>query len=159
MKRIKTALICLSIGLNIAFAAVAIYYSINRQNPKENICCESNICDFNCPLHRKMGVSKKQWNNIKPLFMEYQKRRKELEDKNIVARDSLLILLETNSEDTVSINRQIEKVAAAQRELQHSVINLLVKEKSHLSRTQERILFQLLRQSGMGRNHSCCPSP
>jgi len=104
-----------------------------------------------CPLHRKLGTTETQWQEIEPRLAEFQKSAQELCRSINKRRLEMVGLIAASEPDRVAIRTKQEEILAGQRRMQDLTIEHLLAEKGVLTRDQQRALFDLIRtRAGCG---------
>lgn len=155
--RLKKPLIALSVGLNLAFIAIWLMHAVphlapDRQTPKS---VDSDRPDF---LHRKIGVSAEQWQQIAPHLREFRKKARDQRQTIRTLRGQLMDLLAEPSVEKQAVREKQKEILANKRIMQNLVIELLLEEKKILTADQQRELLSAIHQhctcSEAGRNGS-----
>jgi Spy/CpxP family protein refolding chaperone len=150
-KKMKTVIIILifSVALNTAFGAM---WAIRRL-PVHLACMghkgesTAKSC-VSCPLHRKLGTSEKQWQEIEPRLAEFKKSAQEVCRKSKQLREELIDLIAAPQTDLEAIRDKQDEILASQRKMQELLISHLLAEKEVLTPQQQEILFDTIRKQG-----------
>ncbi|MFP3983415.1 MAG: Spy/CpxP family protein refolding chaperone [Desulfurivibrionaceae bacterium] len=143
--RLKKPLIALSVGLNIAFIAIWLMHAVPGLAPdRQNL--KSVDSDRPDPLHRKIGVTDEQWQQIKPLLREYRKKAQDRIRTIRRLRGELMDLLASSSVEEEAIREKEKEILANKRIMQDLVIELLLEEKKILTVEQQKELLSAIHQ-------------
>ncbi len=148
MKAIIVILV-FSIALNTAFGAM---WAIRRL-PAHLGCAghktesRTESC-ISCPLHRKLGTSEKQWQEIEPRLVEFKKSSQAICREINQLRDELIDLLAAPQTDFEAIGAKQDEILAGQRRMQELLISHLLAEKEMLTLQQQQALFDMIRKRG-----------
>ncbi len=78
-KSAKLFLVVLSVALNIAFVAVWLAHAARSRHEPARVGVEPDqTTGVWCPLHRELGVNRRQWQEIEPRLKEFQASAGEL---------------------------------------------------------------------------------
>jgi len=143
-KTIKPLLILLSVGLNVAFAVAWAAHALPARTggPPRGRGGEG----IWCPLHRELGTSEEQWQEIEPRLKQFQERCQELCRHINQLRSEMIDLVAAPEPDRAAIEAKQEEILAGQRRMQRLVIEHLLAEKQLLSPHQQEQLFEMIRQ-------------
>jgi Spy/CpxP family protein refolding chaperone len=147
-------LIVLSVAFNLAFigvwAATAVTGSPGRVSQDLDLNAAGGIW---CPLHRQLGVSPQQWDQIEPRLQEFRTAAAAICQGVNGKRAEMIGLLAAHEPDRAAIVAKQEEILAGQRSMQDLVIRHLLGEKQVLTPEQQTRLFDLLRQRSACTGH------
>jgi Spy/CpxP family protein refolding chaperone len=149
----KRFLIVASVALNLAFVgawlAHAIPASVGDEAASSPAARTGRIW---CPLHERLNVSDKQWEQIEPRLKEFRQSADTLCQDVSRLRLEMVELIAAPTPDPEAIAAKREEIQAGQRKMQELVIGHLLAEKEILTREQQTGLFTMIReQSGCDR--------
>jgi Spy/CpxP family protein refolding chaperone len=98
-----------------------------------------------CPLHRKLGATDQQWQQIEPKLAEFRKSAQGVCQDVARKRGEMIDLIASAQPDRQAIADKQEEILAGQRKMQQLVIEHLLAEKQVLTPEQQVKLFDLLR--------------
>lgn len=150
-KKIAPLLVILSIALNLAFVGVwATHAAAARWNRGNASCgpCGDNQGGMWCPLHRKLGATDQQWQQIEPKLAEFRKSAQAVCQDVTRKRGEMIDLIASTQPDRQAIAAKQDEILTGQRRMQELVIEQLLAEKQVLTAQQQKELFDLLRQQG-----------
>lgn len=148
-KNMKAVIVILvfSIALNTAFGTIwavrrlpAHLGCIERKGDSNAKSCVS------CPLHRQLGTSEKQWQEIEPRLMEFKSSAQDVCQKTNQLRKELIDLVAAPQTDLVVIRAKQDEILTSQRRMQELVISHLLAEKELLTPQQQKTLFDIIRK-------------
>ena len=146
--RLLGVLIALSLALNLAFAVTWGTYRFaaiaSSRQPDEN--ASGRQAGIWCPLHRELGLSPQQWEQIEPVLRALQEQGQALHRELSQERDQMIGLLAAAEVDWNAVRRRQETILEGHRRMQDMVLEQLVAEKEVLDDEQGAKLFGLLRQ-------------
>jgi Spy/CpxP family protein refolding chaperone len=146
-------LIVVSVALNVAFIAMWVAYAAPvRRGPEAG---DSQVAEEPvwCPLHRQLGVSPEQWQEIEPRLRDFQASVAELCQQTDGMRSQVIELLAAEEPDLEAIRARQDEILETKRRIQQRVVDHLLAEKNVLTPEQQRQLFALLRdRTGCGAN-------
>ena len=146
-KKIKPLLIVLSVGVNVAFvvawAAHALPARTGRLSGGQRGNGRGGIW---CPLHRQLGTSEKQWEEIEPRLKEFQERSQETCRQVNQLRSDLIDLVAAAEPDRAAIEAKQKEILAGQEKMQALVIEHLLAERQSLTPEQQKQLFEMIRR-------------
>ncbi len=153
-KKMKTVIVILifSVALNTAFGAM---WAIHRL--PAHLGCAGHEADSNaescvsCPLHSKLGMSEKQWQEIEPRLAEFQTSCQAICREIDRLRKELIDLIAAPQTDSEAIGAKQDEILAGQRRMQELLISHLLAEKEMLTPQQQKTLFEMIRQQGTKR--------
>ncbi|HMA66999.1 MAG TPA: periplasmic heavy metal sensor [Desulfosalsimonadaceae bacterium] len=136
----KKLLFALSLGLNAAFIAIWLMHAApgfmaERQHVKTS---GENGLDL---LHKKIGVTAEQWQQIEPGIQEFRKKAQARQQAIGKLRSELMELLAAPGVDEKTIRAKQDEILAEKRQMQNLVIELLLLEKKVLKPAQQRALL------------------
>jgi len=138
-------LIVASVALNVAFVAMWITYAAPpRAHPEETGQRETQHTVW-CPLHRELGVTEEQWDQIGPRLREFQAAVGELCQEVNAKRSEVINLIAAEEPDRATIRAKQDEILATKRSIQDLVADHLVAEKEILTPKQQQRLFEMLR--------------
>lgn len=146
-KKIKTAILIFSIALNAGFVTTWAVYALpthfGHTGPKADSNAESCV---SCTLHRQLGMSEEQWQQIKPRLAEFKTSCQAIcRQVNQVCKE-IIDLLAAPQTDFEAIRAKQDEILAGQRRMTELVISQLLAEKQLLTPQQQKSLFDILRQ-------------
>lgn len=145
-KKIAPLLIVLSVALNIAFVSVWAVHAIRGRWPGWGRCGREGAGGAVwCPMHRRLGVTDEQWQQIEPRMTKFRRDSETLCQEITRKRGELIDLLAASPEDRKAIDAKQAEILAGQQRMQQLVINHLLEEKTLLKEDQSRRLFDMLR--------------
>jgi len=150
-KNMKTAIVILifSVALNMAFGAM---WAIHRL--PAHLGCTGHKGDshakscVSCPLHRKLGTSEKQWQEIEPHLVEFKTSALAVCRELNQLRNELIDLIAAPETDFEAIRAKQDGILAGQRKMQELLISHLLAEKEVLTPQQQKTLFDMIRKQG-----------
>jgi len=150
-KNMKTAIVILifSVALNTAFGAM---WAIHRL--PAHLGCAGHKAASNakscvsCPLHRKLGTSEKQWQELEPRLMEFKTSSQAVCRELDQLRKELIDLIAAPQTDFEAIRAKQDEILAGQGRMQELLISHLLTEKEMLTRQQQKSLFDMIRKQG-----------
>jgi Spy/CpxP family protein refolding chaperone len=153
-ERIKNPLLALSLGLNLAFAAVWLSQAFFDWTARHRTA-DTDHAQISSRIHREIGVTPEQWKILEPVISSFQKQAQQQRREVLSLRNQLMDLLVVPEPDHAAIQEIKEEILAAQRQMQDLVIGHLLREKALLSPDQAHKLIQSLceqcrHDSGMG---------
>jgi len=146
--RLKTLLILLSVSLNIAVIAAWTTRQVQASSSRRAdapMSCERSCRD--CPLHRQLGTSERQWQRIAPLQAAYLDSSQCLCARVSELRGDLIDLLAADSVDEVALYAKHREILAAQERMQELSVEHILAEKKVLEPAQVKRLFDMMRRS------------
>lgn len=143
---VKLFLIVLSVAMNVAFGGVWLARTARgRHVPATPHAESSQTTGVWCPLHRKLGVDQRQWQEIEPRLKEFQASAGELCGQIAQLRSEVLGLVASEEPDLAAIRAKQDEVLAIKRRVQQLVVRHLLAEKEVLTADQQKQLFEMLR--------------
>jgi len=146
-KSITLVLIVVSVTFNLAFLAMWITHYVTARHVTEQESRESSQpCAIWSPLHQRLGVTVQQWKAIEPQFVRFQQASQN-ECREI--QRLRLVLIDQLAAPTVNrhaLDETQQSLQAHQQTQQRLIVEQLVAEKHVLIPSQQRELFQLIRQ-------------
>jgi Spy/CpxP family protein refolding chaperone len=149
-KRTKWYLIVVSVALNVAFVAMWIAHGATRGGIPHEADPQATQHTIWCPLHRELGVTDGQWQQIEPRLREFQAAVGDLRHEVDARRLEVIDLVAAEEPDGESIRAKQDEILATKRKIQDLVAEHLVAEKQVLTPSQQQRLFGLLRE------RACC---
>lgn len=144
---LKPMLVTLSIAFNVAFLAMWGFHLYGtRVTAERQVPSAGQACAIWSPLHQRLGITTQQWAVIEPPFTRFQQASQH-ECREIQRLQSVLI--EQLAASTVNhhvLDETQQALLAHQQTQQRLIIKQLVAEKRVLTPSQQRELFQLIRQ-------------
>ena len=150
-KKMKTLIVILifSVALNTAFGAMWAIHRLpthlgcagHRANPQGKDC-------VSCPLHRKLGTSGKQWQEIEPRLTEFKRSCQTICRKAKQLREELIDLIAAPQTDLEAVRAKQDEILASQRQMQELLISHLLEEKEMLTPQQQKAFFEMIRKQG-----------
>jgi len=145
-QRLKNPLFALSLGLNAAFIAIWLIHAAPgfiAGQPDWRYSAETGPDE----LHRKIGVTPAQWQEIEPHIRNFRKKAQIQQHAIKKCREELMALLAAPAADDAAIRQKQEDMLAGKRAMQDLVIDLLLKEKKILTIDQQRDLIKAIQRS------------
>ncbi len=142
-KRIKNPLLALSLGLNLAFAAVWLIHAFFEWNVRHRTADPAHAA-IPSRIHREIGVTPEQWKTLEPVILSFRKKAQQQRQEILSLRNQLMDLLVMPDSDLAAMQEKQEEILAAQRQMQGLVIDHLIREKALLSPDQAHKLIQSL---------------
>lgn len=143
-KYILPCVLIFSLAVNIA-ATGTLIYNYWRENS-----CPAGLPGYKKPLGRFMRedlhLGKAEIARIQSLFSQDQEKLLSIKDHIRQARQFLFDLLAEDTFDSDKIDRQIEKIAALQAQMEKIVINRIVKIKADFPETNQKKLLEFIRR-------------
>ena len=153
-KSAKFFLVVLSVALNIAFVAVWLAYAVGCCHEPAGAGVEpEQETGVWCPLHRELGVDRRQWQQIEPRLKEFQASAGELRQRVGQLRSEVIEMIASKEPDLAAIRTKQDEILASKRKIQRLVVAHLLTEKRTLTPDQQEQLFEMLR------NRTGCPGP
>ncbi len=149
-KRTKWYLIVASVALNVAFVAMWIAHVAAYDGHPHEASGQATQHEIWCPLHRELGVTEAQWQQIEPRLRKFQAAVGALSQRVSVKRSEVIDLFAAEDPDAESIRTKQDEILATKRKIQDLVADHLVAEKEILTPRQQQRLFELLR------DRACC---
>ena len=136
-----------SLALNLTFMGTWAVKQFTIAHGEEDRQQSKDVQDREiwCPLHRKLGVSKEQWQRIEPKMREFQSKISEQRRKMQGLRLEMLDILAAPQVDKEAVEKQQERIIHAVRGMQDIVLDHMLTEKSLLTENQTREMFDMLR--------------
>ena len=144
-KKARLYLIVASVALNVAFVAMWIAYAAPSQARPEETGQRATQHTIWCPLHRELGVTEGQWQQIEPRLREFQATVGELCQQVNTKRSEVMDLIAAEEPEAESIRAKQDEILATKRRIQDLVANHLLAEKEILTPRQQQRLFEMLR--------------
>ena len=138
-----------SVALNTAFGAM---WAIHRL-PSHLVCigrkrdAHAKSC-VSCPLHRELGTSEKQWQEIEPRLIKFKTDSQAICREISQLRKELIDLIAAPQTDLEAIRAKQDEILAGQRRMQELLISHLLAEKNVLTPKQQETLFGMIRKQG-----------
>lgn len=154
-KIIITAVI-FSFALNIAFVTMwGVHFALNRMSEKtvQSQCVNNNMP---CALHRTLGVTDSQWQQIQPELDRFLTGSRNINDSIDMLRYQLINCLSADSVDTIRLGSIGEQMLRMQQKLQDLVISYIRSEKRVFTHKQQKLLYQIIRSKWFCDSNSCC---
>jgi Spy/CpxP family protein refolding chaperone len=147
-KKVLLLLIVFSAALNVGFLATWAVRALPTffSGPRASDAGSSSCTPMLCPLHEKLGVDNKQWEEIKPYYTEFCEERDQINRELADSQKELINLIAQPNPDQCAIRIKQEEIITGQRKIQRLVINQLLREKETLTPEQQERLFELIRQ-------------
>ena len=150
----KFLLVVLSVALNIAFVAVWLAHAARYRHESTRAGVEpEQETSVWCPLHRELGVDRRQWQEIEPRLKEFQASAGELRQRIGQLRSEVIELIASGEPDLAAIRAEQDEILASKRKMQQLVATYLLTEKEILTLDQQEQLFEMLR------NRTGCSGP
>ena len=149
VRKYAVLLIVLSVALNIGFAGVWATHTVAGYWPAGEACGHGNCSGAVwCPLHRKLDVTKEQWQRLEPRLAQFRQAAQAVCQETQRKRAELIDLVAAGTDRTQIAAKQ-EEILAGQRQMQGLIIEQLLAEKEVLTGEQQKELFDMIRrQSG-----------
>ncbi len=143
-KKAKPLLILLSVGINVAFVAAWVAHALPSRTggPRG----DRGGAGVWCPLHRQLGTSERQWQEIEPRLKQFQERSQELCGQINQLRSEMIDLVATAEPDRAAIEAKQKEILAGQGKMQAMVIEHLLAERQSLTPEQQKQLFEMIRR-------------
>ena len=141
-KKIAPLLVVLSIGLNVAFIGAWVVRVAQAKTATDG----KQDAGIWCPLHRELGVTDKQWQQIEPQLEEFHRQSRTIRDDMNRLRSELIDLIATDKPDPQAIAAKQQEIRDGQQRMQQLVIDRLLVEKAVLTPPQQQQLFRLIRE-------------
>lgn len=152
-RKLKILLVIFSVSLNVAIFAVWLWHSmlvwLGGGWPWESKGADTDEAIW-CPLHRQLGLSRKQWNRIEPCLLRCRAKAQYLRKKMEALRLNMVDLIAASQVDRRAVDAKREEIHAAQAMMQELVIGHLIAEKELLAPGQQKILFDMIRSRCSG---------
>jgi Spy/CpxP family protein refolding chaperone len=150
-KKMKTVIVILvfSVALNAAFGAM---WAIHRL--PAHLGCTGHKGDshaksgVSCPLHRVLGTSEKQWQEIEPRLVKFKANSQAICREVSQLRKELIDLIAAPQTDLEAIRAKQDEILAGQRRMQELLISHLLTEKDVLTPEQRKSLFDMIKKQG-----------
>ncbi len=139
-QRLKNPLFALSLGLNAAFIAIWLVHAAPGFIADRH---DAGVTGENGPddLHRKIGVTPAQWQEIEPRLQEFREKAQARRRAIGKHREALMRLLAAPSTDEKTIRAKQDEILAEKKQMQNLVLDLLLLEKKVLSPPQLQALI------------------
>lgn len=138
-------LLALSLGLNLAFAAMWVFPLLSGRPPGSDMSGTGSIGNARPPaLHKDIGVTEEQWRQLAPLVEEFREKAGKQRKKINTLRGEMMELLAMSGVAIGSIRFKQEDILWNQQQMQNLVIEHLLKEKKILSPEQMKKLIETL---------------
>lgn len=146
-KRIKTAILIFSVALNAGFVTMWAIYALPTHFGHTGLKADSNAKScVSCSLHRQLGTSEKQWQEIEPRLAEFKMSCQAVcREVNQVCKE-IIDLIAAPQTDFEAIRAKQDEILAGQRRMQELVISQLLAEKEMLTPQQQKSLFNMIRK-------------
>jgi Spy/CpxP family protein refolding chaperone len=144
--KLKPLLIILSVVLNLSFIAAWAGGSLLNQKKSATCHIQKNSTKIWCPLHRRLAVSKSQWQEIEPMIRTFHDSTNMQCQSMRVLRTELLGLLAAPIPDRDAIAKKQQEVSSGQQKMQQMVIGHLLNEKNVLSPEQWQMMMGFMRE-------------
>jgi len=144
-KTAKPYLIVASVALNVGFVAMWIAHATPSQARPEETGQRETQHTIWCPLHRELGVTEGQWQQIEPRLREFQAAVGELCQAVNAKRSEVIDLIAAETPEAESIRAKQDEILATKGRIQDLVADHLVAEKEILTPRQQQWLFEMLR--------------
>lgn len=153
-KQLKTALVLLSLALNVAFVGVWLAHAaVSRVEPRAEYCRPGDGDSVWCPLHRRLNVTADQWKEIEPRLRAFRASADEICRQIGELRQGIVDQLAAENPDLDAVQAKQADILATQRRMQGLVVDQLMAERKVLTAEQRQQLFTMLR-SGVSRERS-----
>ncbi|MEF8787449.1 MAG: periplasmic heavy metal sensor [Planctomycetota bacterium] len=145
--KLLLVILTLSLGLNIAFMTTCAVRQfggggcIARRPPPEG-----HNEEIWSPLHRELGVTEEQWEEIEPRLREFQRKLQTRHRRIQKVRKGMLEVLSAPEVDRKAIEKQQKKVLRAFRKTQDLMLEHILTERKLLTPEQQERLFRMLRR-------------
>jgi len=137
-------LLALSLGLNLAFVTVWLVQILFVPGGTGGLSGFGNDVAVPTALHREIGVTEEQWQQIEPLLKEFREKAATQHRQISGLRDQLMDLLAAPEPDEAAIRTKQEEILSGQRLMQNLVIDHLLEERKLLSPAQAKKFIELL---------------
>jgi hypothetical protein len=146
-KKMKTPILIFSVTLNMAFIAMWVIHAFPTHFGCIGLKADSNAKScISCPLHRKLGTSEKQWQEIEPRLVEFKTSSQAVCRKTNQLRKELIDLIAAPQTDIEAIRTKQDEILAGQRRMQELLISHLLAEKMMLTPQQQKTFFDMIRK-------------
>ena len=109
-KKMKTPILIFSVTLNMAFIAMWVIHAFPTHFGCIGLKADSNAKScISCPLHRKLGTSEKQWQEIEPRLVEFKTSSQAVCRKTNQLRKELIDLIAAPQTDIEAIRAKQDK--------------------------------------------------
>jgi len=146
-KKAAPLLIVLSVAVNLAFIGVWASHAIVKHRQGRSACAAAAKSDgVWCPLHRRLNVNAEQWRQLEPHLVEFRRESQSICMEIDAKRREMIDLISSPQPDKEAIAARLEEILAAQRRVQHLVVERLLAEKEVLTPEQQKQVFDMLRR-------------
>jgi len=138
--RWKYIFVALSVGMNLAFIGLWVVHTMpvgHREVAGKEVWCS---------LHKQLGATPEQWQEIEPAMLSFQAKARETCGETGLLRLELIELLAAEKPDIKAIRVKQEQIQDKQRHMQELVVDHLLKTREALNAEQRTVLFNLLRR-------------
>lgn len=142
---LRSPLLALSLGLNLAFAAIWLAHAAPDWAAGQTLT--KTVADplaVPSALHREIGVTPEQWQRIEPIIRDFREKAAQHRQTISSLRGQLVDLLRMPVVDEAAVRSKQEEILTGQRRMQDLVIGHLLKEKAMLAPDQAEKLIQSL---------------
>jgi Spy/CpxP family protein refolding chaperone len=144
-----TVLLVLSLAVNAGALATMGYHYYCNASPTASAPCPISPGDSH--LYQSLGLSDLQLSKMEPLAQAFHGRLAKLGTAMEGKKESLINLLSEKDVDPSKIEGLRKEMAGIQDEIQNEVIVHIAETKKILDPEQQQRLFDLMRQSMVGR--------
>lgn len=148
--KMRIPLVLLSVAFNAAFGTAWLRQALTAapEAPPSTPPTSREIGTGRvwCPLHRSLGTSGQQWQQIEPRLVAFQDATGALEDQIERQRAELIDLAAAPVVDREALRARQQEILTGQQKMQDLVVAYLLEEKQSLTPEQQKALFDLIRQ-------------
>lgn len=157
-RNVRTPLLFLSLGMNIAFLVVLgifVFPDLGVGNGEKRPHDRGHHHEAKRKEDRdpgwyfyskKLGVSDTQWADLRPPMEAYHAKAHEICEKIRSLKNRLLDLIESSGSNTESIRSTEERILDLRRKKQRMFVDYMTKKKNHLKPRQQKQFFKILRK-------------
>jgi Spy/CpxP family protein refolding chaperone len=146
----------LSLAINAAVLATTGYYYYLSASSKTVAPCPMSPGDGH--LYQSLGLSNAQLAKMEPVAQKFHARLGELGAVMEEKKETLVTLLQKDSDDPGSIENLRREMAGIQDEIQKEVITHIMESKKILDPDQQQRFFDLMRHSMIQAKNSWSPT-
>jgi len=149
-KKIKPYLFILSIGLNIAFVGIWLFFACSPVRFFGHKSFKSGAHDF---YRQRLKVSEAQWKRLKPELNSFFERVKQHRERLSTARKELLHLLAAENSTPREVEEKKNEIVELHSELQDIFVAHVRTHREVLTPEQCNRFFKMLRRKFPSRHH------
>jgi len=131
--------------LNVAFVTIWSVHFFKTKNQTESVSSQNINFQMPCALHRTLGVTDSQWQQIRPELESFSGVSKHINDSIDIYRYQLIEYMSQDSIDTAALALVQEQILHLQKKLQQQVITYMLSEKKVFTPEQQKQLYKLIR--------------